>query len=127
MRHFGIAAALLLTPALPAAAQGVGADRLARFSEQLELLDSRAATQYEYSARLQPGAGGEEEDTAIPRYTGRYAGPWLEVARAAARRLEGLLSRVKGIDGTALTEALQGLAKLRDALDEADRTEKIAS
>ena len=86
MRHFGIAAALLLTPALPAAAQGVGADRLARFSEQLDLLDSRAATQYEYSARLQPGAGGDEEDTAIPRYAGRYAGPWLEVARAAARR-----------------------------------------
>ena len=86
MRHFGIATALLLTPALPAAAQGVGADRLARFSEQLDLLDSRAATQYEYSARLQPGAGGDEEDTAIPRYTGRYAGPWLEVARAAARR-----------------------------------------
>ncbi|MBO6933787.1 MAG: hypothetical protein JJ863_02390 [Deltaproteobacteria bacterium] len=50
-----------------------------------------------------------------------------EKTRAAARRLEGLLARVKGIDGTALTEALQGLAKLRDALDEADRTEKVAS
>jgi len=50
-----------------------------------------------------------------------------EKTRAAARRLEGLLGRVKGIDGTALTETLQALAKLRDALDEADRTESIAS
>lgn len=86
MRNFGIASLLLLASALPAAAQGVSADRLARFSQQLDLLDSRAATQYEYSARLQPGAGEAETDSAIPRYTGRYAGPWLEVARAAARR-----------------------------------------
>lgn len=50
-----------------------------------------------------------------------------EKTRAAARRLEGLLGRVKGIDGTALTETLQALAKLRSALDEADRTESIAS
>ena len=50
-----------------------------------------------------------------------------EKTRAAARRLEGLLARVKDIDGTALAEALRGLARLRDALDEADRTDKLAS
>ena len=43
-----------------------------------------------------------------------------EKTRAAARRLEGMLGRVKGIDGTALSEVLQALAKLRKALDEAD-------
>ncbi|MAQ17164.1 MAG: hypothetical protein CMN30_20520 [Sandaracinus sp.] len=47
-------------------------------------------------------------------------GKLREKTRAAARRLEGLLGRVKGIDGTALTEALQALSTLRKALDAAD-------
>lgn len=75
--------ALGLVLAGPVAAQGVSSDRLARFTEQLQILDGRAAEQYAFSDRLRPDAGDEE---AIPRYTGSYNGPWLEVARAAARR-----------------------------------------
>jgi soluble lytic murein transglycosylase-like protein len=63
----------------------VSADPMDRFSRALGVLDDRAAAQYSFSARLQPGAE-DREDTEIPRYTGSYAGPWLEVARAAARR-----------------------------------------
>ncbi|MFV1876994.1 lytic transglycosylase domain-containing protein [Nioella sp.] len=66
-----------------ALAQGLSSDRLSRFSEQLDLLDSRAATQYEFSDRLRPDSEAEE---TIPYYNGSYNGPWLEVARSAARR-----------------------------------------
>jgi soluble lytic murein transglycosylase-like protein len=76
-------AAGLVASAGVAAAQAVSSDRLARFAEQLELLDGRAAEQYSFSDRLRPGS--PERDT-IPRYNGSYNGPWLEVARAAARR-----------------------------------------
>ena len=76
-------AAGLAVSAGASAAQGVSSDRLARFAEQLELLDGRAAEQYSFSDRLRPGS--PERDT-IPRYNGSYNGPWLEVARAAARR-----------------------------------------
>ena len=73
----------VLTLPGPALAQAAGSDRLARLQDQLDLLDTRAATQYEFSTRLRPDADRIEE---IPRYTGSYNGPWLEVARAAARR-----------------------------------------
>ncbi|WP_233491823.1 lytic transglycosylase domain-containing protein [Nioella nitratireducens] len=66
-----------------AAAQGVSSDRLSRFQNQLDLLDSRAATQYEFSDRLRPDADQAE---SIPSYRGGYDGPWLQVAREAARR-----------------------------------------
>ena len=66
-----------------AMAQSASSDRMSRFSEQLDLLDSRAATQYEFSDRLRPDSEAEE---SIPYYNGSYNGPWLEVARSAARR-----------------------------------------
>ncbi|MGI3184876.1 lytic transglycosylase domain-containing protein [Nioella aestuarii] len=72
-----------LAGAAVAYAQGLSSDRLSRFSEQLDLLDSRAATQYEFSDRLRPDTEAEE---SIPYYDGSYNGPWLEVARSAARR-----------------------------------------
>lgn len=80
MATAGLAA---LVAAVPAAAQGVSADRLSRFNEQLQLLDTRASTQYEFSDRLRPDSAVTE---TIPYYAGSYDGPWLEVARAAARR-----------------------------------------
>lgn len=67
---------------LPALAQ---ADALDRFNSALEVLDGRAATQYAASTRLQPGYDPDAIEV-LPRYTGAYAGPYLEVARAAARR-----------------------------------------
>jgi soluble lytic murein transglycosylase-like protein len=85
MTRLGAISFVLVGLAGPVAAQGVSAERLNRFNDQLQLLDQRAATQYEFSARLQPGFETAEPN-AIPRYTGGYDGPWLEVARAAARR-----------------------------------------
>ncbi len=63
-------------------------NRSALFASQLSVLDGRAAQQYNDSTRLQPpravvpplpGAG-------VPAYGGRTNSPWIEVARAAARR-----------------------------------------
>lgn len=54
---------------------------------QLEVLDNRAAQQYNNSVRLQPkpvvvpGAPG-----SIPQYRGNYQGPYLAVARDMAKR-----------------------------------------
>ena len=61
--------------------------RTALFSSQLSVLDNRAAQQYSNSVRLQPprvvvpGAPG-----STPSYSGRYNGPYLSMARAAARQ-----------------------------------------
>lgn len=61
--------------------------RLKMFQRQTALLDSRAAQQYANSVRFQPndilvpGAPG-----AIPRFTGKYRGQYLDAAKTAARR-----------------------------------------
>ncbi|MEY1555375.1 lytic transglycosylase domain-containing protein [Yoonia sp. R2331] len=61
--------------------------RTALFASQLSVLDNRAAQQYSSSVRLQPprvvvpGAPGSS-----PAYSGRYNGPYLSMARAAARQ-----------------------------------------
>lgn len=55
-----------------------------RFGRALDVLDRRAATQYAGSARLRPDF--DPDDAIIPRFDGGYGGPWLEVARTAARR-----------------------------------------
>lgn len=74
-------AACLAASILPS---GAAADPMARFDRALSVLDNRASTQYAASVRLRPDY--DPETGAIPRFDGRYAGPWLEVARAAARR-----------------------------------------
>ena len=60
--------------------------RLDQFRQQTRVLDSRAATQYAASVKLTPHGKDGTADTAIPTYTGRYRGAYLEVAKAAARR-----------------------------------------
>lgn len=54
-------------------------------ASQIKLLNSRAAEQYQDSVRLQPKA-----DPALlslsPRYTGKYQGEFLDMARRAARK-----------------------------------------
>ena len=65
--------------ALPAQAQS-GLDRLDR---AMSVLDGRAATQYEFSDRLRPVS---EVERTLPEFEGGYDGPFLEVARSAARR-----------------------------------------
>lgn len=72
---------------------GVGAQtvstnsRTSLLSSQLEVLDRRAAQQYNDSVRLQPPrAEVPRRDGAIPGFDGPYRGPYLEMARAAARQ-----------------------------------------
>ncbi|MGV6840524.1 MAG: lytic transglycosylase domain-containing protein [Planktomarina sp.] len=61
--------------------------RATLFQNQLDVLDNRAAQQYRNSVRLQPapvvipGTPG-----AVPQYDGSYRGPYLAMARDAARR-----------------------------------------
>lgn len=90
-------AAMMLSFTLPdpADAQGLrlsgssSKSRAEQFARQTRLMDSRLSTQYQSSARLQPG--GREETVAlepapnIPRYTGRRS-EYLPVARQAAQR-----------------------------------------
>ncbi|TNC51118.1 lytic transglycosylase domain-containing protein [Rubellimicrobium rubrum] len=63
-------------------------NRSSLFASQLSVLDGRAAQQYNNSIRLQPP---KAEVPPLPgvasvAYAGRYSGPLLELARAAARR-----------------------------------------
>ncbi|MBY6200499.1 lytic transglycosylase domain-containing protein [Maritalea mobilis] len=73
-----VAAVVAAVPAV-ASAQGLPD----RFGSAFTLLDNRASTQYQFSARLRPDA---ERRDGIPAYAGGYSGPWLDVARSAARR-----------------------------------------
>ena len=82
-RHAKMVIAAVLLTTNTGLAQAVSSDRLSRFQGQLDLLDSRASTQYEFSDRLRPDTEAED---AIPYYSGSYNGPWVDVARAAARR-----------------------------------------
>lgn len=58
------------------------------FKSQTALLDGRLAKQYEGSDRLKPNKPKIENAAAaaIPRYSGRYKGEYLEVAKAMARK-----------------------------------------
>ncbi|RVV99526.1 lytic transglycosylase domain-containing protein [Mesobaculum littorinae] len=57
------------------------------FQSKTSVLDRRAASQYENSKRLQPEHVSLPGRTPqSPTYQGRYAGPYLAVARSAARR-----------------------------------------
>jgi soluble lytic murein transglycosylase-like protein len=55
------------------------------FNTQKRFLDSRLSTQYSASVRLQPNAKAATH-TALPRYSGKYKGVYLETAKAAARK-----------------------------------------
>ncbi|MEM9855594.1 MAG: lytic transglycosylase domain-containing protein [Pseudomonadota bacterium] len=56
------------------------------FQSQLNVLDNRAAQQYNNSVRLQPQAFTVPSAANVPRYQGRYNGPFLAMARQAARQ-----------------------------------------
>ena len=86
-----IAAAAALVLAMPVAADTVSTmSRSTLFRSQTSVLDGRAAQQYNNSIRLQPprvvvpGAPGSEGGS--PAYAGRYNGPLMPLARAAARK-----------------------------------------
>ena len=84
-------AVMLVVLGLPAEADTLFSSRgKSAFSSKLGILDGRAASQYAGSRRLQPEvkAGPERRAAAVPTvaFVGRYRGPWLQVARQAARK-----------------------------------------
>jgi soluble lytic murein transglycosylase-like protein len=70
--------------------KGAKTNRSAVLAQQLAVLDTRAATQYDQSVRLTPhgkdAAAKGNGSTVLPSYTGRYKGAYMEAAREAARR-----------------------------------------
>ncbi|MEX0311266.1 MAG: lytic transglycosylase domain-containing protein [Tateyamaria sp.] len=63
-------------------------NRNSLFKSQTKVLDSRAAKQYSNSVRLQPRKviTPTKWDTETRKYNGKYRGPYLTMAKAAARR-----------------------------------------
>lgn len=73
--------------------------RVTLFKSQTRVLDNRAAVQYRNSVRLKPATvvTPTKWGTGTPGYEGRYKGPYLTMAHAAARRHgvpEGLFARL---------------------------------
>jgi len=63
--------------------------RLKLFQSQVSVLDGRAAKQYANSVRLRPEKvkiPGRTDPAVASRFTGTYRGPYLAVARTAARK-----------------------------------------
>lgn len=65
---------------------GSSKNRATLFKSQAKLLDGRLSKQYDFSVRLKPNAGKTDEATPAVRYSGKYKGEYLEVAKAAARK-----------------------------------------
>jgi soluble lytic murein transglycosylase-like protein len=61
-------------------------NRSALFASQLAVLDGRAAEQYNDSDRLQPPRADPPVGAVSPAFIGRYSGPYLAMARDAARQ-----------------------------------------
>lgn len=89
------------------------------FQSQARFLDTRLAGQYAGSVRFQPDSL-YESITLMPRYSGKYRGEYLEVARAAARRhgvpedlFLRLVQRESGWNSAAVShKGAMGLAQL---------------
>lgn len=91
MVRLAIAVAALGLAAGAVSAQTLSSsNRSAIFRSQLDVLDNRAAEQYNGSVRLQPPRvvvpGSPQAEGIDVAYDGRYRGPLLDLARASARR-----------------------------------------
>ncbi|MEL6806832.1 MAG: lytic transglycosylase domain-containing protein [Pseudomonadota bacterium] len=89
MRAVWAVAILLALVAQSAVAQTLStSNRTKLFSSQTNVLDSRAAQQYNNSVRLQPPkvVTPTKWDGESPKFRGSYKGPYLAVAKDAARR-----------------------------------------
>jgi soluble lytic murein transglycosylase-like protein len=76
----------LMAEQVPAETSVSSKSRAKLFASQTRVLDDRAAEQYRNSVRLQPQSVVTPSRFVGPGYSGRYAGPYLGVARTAARR-----------------------------------------
>lgn len=92
---FSVCLAVALSGVAPSGAvaeglnlSGSSKSRASLFSSQTKLLDGRLAKQYEASVRLTPKGKVTvpEDGAAAPRYSGRYKGEYLAVARTMAAR-----------------------------------------
>jgi soluble lytic murein transglycosylase-like protein len=82
-----LAAGVSLSLAAPGHAQSLSSKSRANlFKSQTKLLDSRASAQYSASVRLQPPRVETPSKWNLPRYTGKYRGEYLTMARSAAER-----------------------------------------
>lgn len=86
-----VIAAMALTVGLPLGGQADTVStkgRLTTFKSQTGVLDSRARQQYNNSVRLQPKRfkAPTKWDELSPAFRGSYRGPYLNVAKQAARR-----------------------------------------
>ncbi len=125
-RRGALIGTLLLAMAVTAAPGPSQADRLstsnraALFQSQTRVLDSRAASQYANSVRLQPPRVDVPAAYGGPAWGGRYSGPYLDMARSAARRhaipedlFLRLVQQESGWNARAKSRAgAQGLAQL---------------
>ena len=82
----GVLLALLAGAPVPAQSLSSGTDRMAIFRAQTEMLDSRAGRYKSGKIRQKPPQSPSQVAPNQVRYTGKYRGPYLEMARAAARR-----------------------------------------
>lgn len=80
-------AAVVLSLAVPASADVFSSkSRRDLFKSQKKLLDTRAASQYSSSVRLKPPSVVTPTKWDQLKYTGKYKGEYLDVAKAAATR-----------------------------------------
>ena len=95
---------------------GASGGRAQTFASQTRVLDTRGSVQYSTShTRLAPQSG-----ESIPRFTGSYRGPYLDLARQAARRHNipedlflRLIQQESGWNSAAVSHAgARGLAQL---------------
>ncbi|AQS48216.1 MULTISPECIES: lytic transglycosylase domain-containing protein [Thioclava] len=89
-----IAAATVMTGPMSAQAEGLrlqgnsSKSRAMLFRNQTNILDTRAAQQYEHSSRLRPGGKLTQTASAesVPRYNGKYRGQYINTAKSVASR-----------------------------------------
>ncbi|MCR8723822.1 lytic transglycosylase domain-containing protein [Frigidibacter sp. ROC022] len=90
MRGLAAAAMLLAITAPGAEAEALSLstkNRAGLFKSQLSVLDGRAAKQYSNSVKLQPkSALTPVAGAAVSSFRGSYKGPYLSMAKAAARK-----------------------------------------
>lgn len=87
LRTFTVSLSAFLLITATADAQTVSSkSRIKLFESQLDVLDNRAASQYNNSVRLKPPSVITPGKWNIPAYNGKYRGQYLELAKAAARK-----------------------------------------
>ena len=89
MRAVFASAVILALVAEASVAQSLSTrNRSNLFKSQTSVLDNRASKQYSNSVRLQPPkvVTPTKWDTQSPKYRGKYKGPYLNMARDAARK-----------------------------------------